>query len=155
MSYLDADDLIARFGATEIDDLAPPDDPDARAATINNAITDACAEIDGVISEVYVLPLRAGTWPLLRAIGVDIARAQLYDDLPPERVLGRASAARNRLKRIGAGELRLLDASGLETDRHPTVLVDAGTPIATRENLSEYLDPSPASHGPFDGRGRW
>ena len=152
MSYLAADDLVARFGATEIDDLAPPDDPDARNLTLNNAIADACAEIDGVISEVYVLPLRAGAWPLLLAIGADIARAQLFDNLPPERVLGRLSSARNRLKRIGTGALRLLDATGVEADRHATVLVSKGTPIATREKLSEYLDPSPTSYGPFGDR---
>ena len=154
MSYLDADDLIARFGADEIDLLASPDDAAARAAKLGAAIADACAEIDGVIFEAYALPLRTGvTWPLLVAIGADIARARLYDDEAPERVLGRLSAARGRLRRIGAGELRLLDSAGAEAERPDVVLVSKGVPIATREKLAEYLDPSPASGGPF-GRSR-
>ena len=142
VSYLSADDLVARFGAAEIDELAPPNDPAARTATIDAAIGDACAEIDGVIAETYTLPLRAAAqWPILVAIGADLARARLYDAAAPERVLGRLSAARNRLERIGTGELRLLDASGVEADRHPTVMVDRGVAVATRTALRGYLDP--------------
>ena len=146
MRYVSIDELRARFGADELEELVGGDD--ARALT---AIDDAQAEIDAALAETYTLPLRAGTWPSLTSIAADIARAKLYDDEAPERVLGRLSSARKRLRKLAMGEVRLVDSAGVEAERHATVLVDAGIPIATPERLSGYLNPTPAGHGPFGG----
>ena len=141
--YVTVDELRTRFGADEIDELGD----DARALA---AIADACAEIDAALTETYVVPLHAGQWPSLTSIAADIARAKLYDDEAPDRVLGRLSSARKRLSKLATGEVRLVDSTGVEATRHATILVDAGTPVATPERLSGYLNPTPA-RGPFEG----
>ena len=147
MLYLDRDDLVARFDEGEIEALDPSN------ARVREVIKDTCAEIDSVLVETYALPLPSGNWPLLKSIGADIARARLYDDEAPDRVLGRLSSARKMLREVGTGERRLVSAEGVEAPRHTTVLIDAGRPVATRERLAEYLNPTPTSHGPF-GQGR-
>ena len=158
MVYLTRADLVDRFRAVDLDALAPVDDPDAAlpsSARADAVIADTCAEIDAVLVETYALPLPSGTsWPVLTSIGADIARARLYDDEAPDRVLGRLSSARARLREIGTGDRRLVSAAGVEAPRHATVLIDAGTPVATRARLSEYLDPSPTSYGPFGQGGQ-
>ena len=124
--HASVDDLRARFDTDELEQVLG--DGNARALT---ALDDAGAEIDAALAEIYTLPLRAGTWPALVGIACDIARARLYDHGAPERVLGRLSSARKRLRMLGSGETRL---------------VDAAEQVSSRENLRDYLEPS-RSHG--------
>ena len=143
MTYATREDLVARFEASEIDDLAPLDGEASRA---DAALADAASEIDEALAETYSLPL-GGAWPSLRAIACDIARARLYDTEAPERVLGRLSSARKRLRRIGEGDLRLVSDAGAEAPRRQTVHYEGCDPVVTRTSLREYLDPTP-THGP-------
>ena len=138
MAYATRADLDARFDVGEMDALAPLDDDDAspRAAA---AIADACAEIDAVLADGFDLPLPAGEYPLLKAAACDIARLRLYDDAAPDRVLGRASSARKRIRQLADGELCLLAADGTRVERRTGILIDAGTPVATRARLAGYL----------------
>ena len=64
-------------------------------------------------------------------------------------MLGRLSSARKKLREVGTGERRLVSADGVEAPRHATVLVDAPGPTFTRARLTEYLEPTPTSYGPF------
>ena len=156
MPYATRADLDARFGAAEIDDVAAADsdDADARpdaAARVAAVLADASAEMDAVLADGYALPLPAGEYPLLTAACCDIARMRLYDDAAPERVMGRASSARKRVRQLAAGELHLVAADGTRVERRATILVDAGEPVATRDRLAGYLGPSPAAR---ERRGR-
>lgn len=143
MRYVSVDELRTRFGADELEELIGDDDARALAA-----IDDAGAEIDAALAETYTLPLRSSVWPSLTSIAADIARAKLYDDEAPDRILGRLSSARKRLSKLAMGEVRLVDSGGQEAERKPTILVDAGEQVSTRENLRNYLSPTPG-HGPY------
>lgn len=138
MAYATRDDLVARFGADELDEIAPLDDHGAsrRAEAV---IADACAEIDAVLAEGYDLPLPSGEYPLLKAAACDVARLRLYDDTAPDRVMGGASSAHKRIRQLAAGELHLLAATGARVERRSGILIDAGEPVATRDQLSGYM----------------
>lgn len=144
MPYATRDDLAARFGADEIDDLAPADDAGV-SVRADAALADADAEIDAALAECYPVPLPAGAYPLLTSLACDLARARLYDDAAPKRVLKRAAAARARLGRIVAGELHVVAAHGTRVSRLPRILIDAGEPMATRDRLAGYLGPAPGA----------
>ena len=51
MSYAARADLAARYGADELDDLAPVDQTGASGA--DEALADATAEIDSVLARAY------------------------------------------------------------------------------------------------------
>lgn len=145
MPYATRDDLIARFGLGEIDDLAPADGIGA-SPRADAALADASGEIDAALAECHDLPLDATQeYPLLTAIACDVARLRLYDDAAPKRVLRRAEAARQRLPRIVAGELHVVAEDGTRVPRRARGAIDAGEPIATRERLAGYLGPAPGS----------
>ena len=110
MGYAARADLVSRFGAGEVESLAPSsEDPDRTAG----ALADADAEIDGHLAVRYALPLPSGaSWPLLASVACDLARLRLHDDAAPETVLGRASSARAKLRRLASGELALTDSEG-------------------------------------------
>lgn len=127
MPYATRTDLVDRFGATEIDRLAPADAQGA-SARADAVLADADAEIDAVIAERFDTPLPPGTYPLLKAAACDIARLRLYDDAAPERVLGRGSSARKRVTRVAAGELHLLDANGGRVEPRADVVATSAEP---------------------------
>ena len=138
MTYATRADLVARFDAGEMDALAPLDDH-GESPRADAAIADACAEVDAVLAEGFDLPLPAGEYPLLKAAACDVARLRLYDDAAPDRVLGRASSARKRIRQLAAGELYLLTFQGVRVERRTGILIDAAEPLATRERLAGYL----------------
>ncbi|WP_420011028.1 phage protein Gp36 family protein [Tateyamaria sp.] len=111
MSYADRQDLIDRFGQTEIESL-DPGAADGAFARVTTALADAAAEIDAVVAAAWDLPLPPGPWPLLVAIASDIARARLYDDVAPETVTARATRARAKLRSIPEGRYQLLSVAG-------------------------------------------
>ncbi|WP_420014243.1 phage protein Gp36 family protein [Tateyamaria sp.] len=111
MSYADRQDLIDRFGQTEIESL-DPGAADGAFARVTTALADAAAEIDAVVAAAWDLPLPPGPWPLLVAIASDIARARLYDDVAPETVTARATRARAKLRSIPEGRYQLVSVAG-------------------------------------------
>ena len=138
MTYATRADLVARFGAGEMDLLAPLDEADA-SARADAALADASAEFDAVLADGYDLPLPAGEYPLLKAAACDVARLRLYDEAAPDVVMGRASSARKRVGQVAAGALALVSGTGARVERRTGILIDAGEPVATRERLSGYL----------------
>lgn len=144
MPYATRADLVARFGADEIDDIAPVNNAGV-SVRADAALADADAEIDTALAECYALPLPDGDYPHLKGIACDITRARLYDDAAPERVLGRLSSARKRVARIVAGELHVVAADGTRVPRLERGLIHEGEPIATRERLAGYLGPAPGA----------
>ena len=142
MSYATRADLEARFGALEIARLADADTAGGEAgdaARIDAARADAAAEIDAALSPAFEWPLVGGPWPALTAIACDLARARLYDDDPPKRVLGNAHRARRTLEQLADGRLRLVDASGAEAVRRRAMgaRTTGPAPVFTRAQLQE------------------
>lgn len=120
MTYASRQDLVARFGADEIDDVDPDagEGEDPRYPKSAAVLADAAAEIDGVLAHAYDLPLpgdqdrATDRYPLLAAIACDIARHRLYDEEEPEAVKERATRARAKLQAISTGRYVLVNAVG-------------------------------------------
>ena len=133
MMYATRDDLVARFGADEIDDLAGASSASPR---ILSALADAGAEIDAILASEYAVPLPGGTaYPALVAIASDIARLRLYDDaVPQEAVLERARRSRARLRELVGGRAELLTADGTSVSRRPAQHPSTGARTSVTED---------------------
>ena len=136
MAYAARSDMVNRFGAAEMERLAPSGDDRSVGA-----IADAGAEIDAELARRFALPLSAGPWPLLESIACDIARLRLYDQAAPDVVLGRGSAARKRLRRIADGDLPLVNGDGVRAPEIDSILVDTSAATFADGGLDEYTDP--------------
>ena len=131
MSYATRQDLESRFGTDEVAELLA-----TARSDLGGVLADTAAEVDSVLAERYALPLPAATtYPVLVGIACDIARARLYDDEAPERVLGRLSSARKRLRELGAGTRRLVDATGTLVASRVLARRAGPDPVMTREAL--------------------
>lgn len=71
MSYLTRANLESRFGATLISDL------ESGGASVSDAISDACAEVDTYLASRYTLPLAVVPDAIAR-IAASIARYNLW-----------------------------------------------------------------------------
>lgn len=134
MAYLLVSDLITRFGAEELaqladrgqprlvtvdlltaaaagDDMAgwSPADSEATAATLvvlGQAIADAESAIDGYLASRYATPL-ATPPAVVKRLACDIARYYLYDDHATEAVTKRYDAAIAFFRDVSAGKVTL------------------------------------------------
>ena len=132
MSYADRADLVDRFGADEIAQLAP--EADGASPRADAALADAGAEIDAALAPAFALPL-TGDWPALVSIQADMARARLYDESAPKSVRQRADRARRTLAGIVSGERWLLDGSGAPAPRRSAASFEGEAPTMTRSAL--------------------
>jgi phage gp36-like protein len=106
--YCTSDDLLTRFGMDEIIQLSDHDNTGAINTTVvDQAITDASAEIDGYISSAYDLPL-SETPALLNLYACDIARYRLFGDGAFEAVTERYNIALKYLRDIASGKVQLI-----------------------------------------------
>jgi len=115
MPYATQQDLVDRYGATEIAQLTDP----AAGAVIDpvlvaRAIVDATAEIDGYLSIRYALPLPSSPQLLVR-LCCDIARYMLFDVRAPEAVNDRYRAAVTTLRALASGAAKLGDMPAAPT----------------------------------------
>ncbi|MDI3326776.1 DUF1320 family protein [Pontibacterium granulatum] len=106
--YATAQAMIDRFGEEELILLTDRDGSQQAIATsvLNQALTDASAEIDGYLGGRYQLPL-ATVPAVLTRICCDIARYLLNDERAPEQLQKRYDASIGFLKSLGKGELSL------------------------------------------------
>ncbi len=98
MTYATLNDLLARFGAEEIERLGQ-----TRAEA---ALADASAEINASLAGRYTLPL-SQSQRLLTVIAGDLARARLYDDSEHEPSREAARQARKLLLSLQVGDIAL------------------------------------------------
>lgn len=113
MSYATAQDLIDRFGETELAELTDRVNGAVIDVTvIGRALADADAEINGYLVSRYTLPL-AITSPILTKFAGDIARYQLYDTRASEQVTARYNDAIKFMKSLASGLVSLgIDSVG-------------------------------------------
>jgi phage gp36-like protein len=123
MSYAALADLVARFGETELGQVADTDGSgEIDAALIDRALSDADAEIEAALVGRYALPMTPVP-DLLTRVASDLARESLYTDAPPDVVSGRAKRARELLAQIAAGKMRL-DATPAAPEESAAGLVE-------------------------------
>lgn len=127
MPYAALADLIARFGETEIAQVADTDGSgEIDPALVGRALGDADAEIDAALVGRYALPITPLPELLVR-IACDLARESLYTDAPPEVVADRAKRARDLLAAIAAGRMRFeAAAAAAETSAQGLVEIVTG-----------------------------
>ena len=121
MNYATVQDMIDRYGESEMIALTDPDIVAVLASKAERALADAQAFADGFVGRVYRLPLPgciqlAPTLadphatelvapPQLRRVVCDVARYYLYSDLAPEHeVYLRYKAAERELTQIAEGK---------------------------------------------------
>ena len=135
MPHADRADLVDRFGADEIDALAPV--AEGASPRADAALADAGAEVDGALAPAFALPLPAGPWPALVAIEADLARLHLYDESPPKAVVARAKRARAALAALASGERWLVDGAGALAPRRSSASFEGARPVMTRGALRD------------------
>jgi phage gp36-like protein len=110
--YCTQQDMIDRFGEEELIQLTDRDGLGVINTTVlNQAISDAAAEIDGYLATRYQLPLLE-THPALPRLASDIARYLLYDDAAPEKVEDRHDKAIAYLRDVAKGNVTLVQQTG-------------------------------------------
>ena len=137
MTYATPQDMVARFGAEELEKLDrgyDAADPDSSPRLLT-ALEDASAEIDASLAPLYALPLPSGRYPLLRAVACEIARFALYDQSVPEAVTERAKEAREKLARVRSGKLLVVDSDGHTVARTSAAAWKGPERVMTAENL--------------------
>lgn len=109
MSYLTREELIERFGETEIVRLERniAKTEGSNPSTSEKAISDAEEMVNGYVAVQYPLPLPITTEPVKRAVAV-IARYFLYKDKPTEIVRLDYEDVIGWLKQIAAGKAVLI-----------------------------------------------
>ncbi|MDR1936854.1 MAG: DUF1320 domain-containing protein [Candidatus Accumulibacter sp.] len=106
-AYATLADLYARFGEDEINQVADTDrtgTPDP--VLVARALEDASMEIDAALTGRYALPL-IPVPTLITRVACELARESLYSDTSPKNVEERAKWARQTLRNIASGTLRL------------------------------------------------
>lgn len=138
MPYATQQNLIDRFGESELLALADRDNNDVvEAAIVDDAIGDADRIIDGYISARYDLPL-SSTPEILTAFACDIARYRLHIDSPPDVVRDRYKDAIKGLMDISAGKASL-DVDGKEADAKPGgIAISSSSPLFGRDAMKGF-----------------
>lgn len=125
MTYATQDDMVKRFGETELAQRTNRvDGSSIDAVVLTRAIGDAEAEINGYLAVRYQLPLSELPSVLVR-VACDIARYHLYDDGVPETVRTRYQDSVSLLKRMSSGEVQLAGGS-------PIPVASGGRTVASK-----------------------
>lgn len=108
--YCTRADLITRFGEAELIQLTDSSNSgEIDDDVVNQAITDAGAEIDGYIAGRVDLPLADEDVPaLLNLYACDITRYRLFKDGAYEQVTERYNIALKFLRDVASGKVQLL-----------------------------------------------
>jgi phage gp36-like protein len=116
MPYATLAGLTARFGAdmlVDLTDRALPPAGEIDEGTVDEAIADADAIIDGFLAGRYALPL-AGTPRLIQTVAETIAAYKLHAQVAPDKIEKDYRDALKLLERISSGEVRLVGLEGAE-----------------------------------------
>ncbi len=126
MSYCTKQNLIARFGKPELEQLT---DRDLTGyiddVVLDQVIVDVGAMIDAYIGSRYTLPLSLVP-EVLVTLACDMVRYRLYKDGAPDEVSDRNRAAMRYLERIQEGKATLGEQEAGEDRSGGQVAVGAG-----------------------------
>lgn len=138
MGYATQQDLVDRFGETELAQLTDRDTAAfVDAAVLSRALADADAEIDGYLAARFTLPLTVVP-PILVRLAADIARFRLYDDRATEQVRTRYEDAVRLLREVAAGRFVVDGATPLGSTAAVPVLARTAERLFSDELLSGY-----------------
>ena len=130
MTYAVQQDLVDRFGSSEILQLTDRDNLGVINVTVlNRALVDADAKINAYLEPVYTLPL-ATVVPVLIGVAADIARDFLYDVSPNDQVRLRYEDALAFLDGISTGKRSL----GIDAGNQPEA-VTGGVKISANDRV--------------------
>lgn len=132
MSYATQQNMIDRFGSTELIELSDRADPPTGvidATVVGQALSDADAEIDGYVSVRYKLPLVAIPARLIK-VACDIARKNLFKDQPIDEVTETYKGAMAFLRDVSRG-IAELDVGGQEPVGDTTGAPELNSPAQT------------------------
>lgn len=141
MAYATLQDMIDRFGETELAQLS---DRSGQAVAVDPLVldaklADADAEIDGYLVQRYTLPL-ASVPPVLKRVATDIARYHLYDDRATEQVTTRYKDAIAFLKDVAKGNAGIgVDQGGDTPATTGAPSYQANDPVFNRCTLKDFL----------------
>lgn len=141
-AYCTPQDLIDRFGQTEVAQLAPATPGPVDTARVQRACNDAGDMVDGYLRPRHTLPLSAVPTILVK-LSAAIARFELHlggDRQPTDQVRQGRDQAIAFLKDVAAGKADLgITNTGAEPAEDATaVRFKAGTPGIANEDLGAY-----------------
>lgn len=138
--YCTVQDLIDRFGEQELIDLTDRSDMSMIDETIlNQAINDACAEMDGYLASRYELPLATipGT---LKPLSCDIVRYKLHDEQPTEHITKRYEAVIKFLFSVSKGEISLgVDINGAKAASTDFAEINSSGSVFSRSKSTGFI----------------
>ncbi len=142
MAYCTLADLIERYGERQLIALTDRGDFATNAIdepTVERAIADTAAVIDGYVATRYALPIDP-VQPLLRDLALAIAIWKLHTAAPDPKVEADYKEALRQLSQIAQGLVRL-NAAGIEapgTGGSGARLTDRARPL-TADNLKGFI----------------
>ncbi|WP_421793409.1 gp436 family protein [Hydrocarboniphaga effusa] len=145
MSYATLQDLIDRFGETELLQLTDQEGSGTVDATeVERALQDADGEIDGYIGSRYTLPL-PNVPKIIKGFACDITRYRLYKGVVTDRAKEAYETAIKFLTKVATGQISL----GPTTEGTPVPPSAGGPQISqgrntfTSDSLLDYTDNDP------------
>lgn len=107
MAYAAREDLVQRYGESEIAMLEDPSGTGVPDSAVSEAaIKDAEDEVDSYVGMRYSLPLPSVPQPIIRCT-CDIARFRLYKDRPTEEIKYRYERTIRWLEQLSLGKVAL------------------------------------------------
>ena len=145
MTYATQQDLIDRFGETELVQLSNrAGGATVDATVVDRALADADAEIDSYLAARYTLPLSPVPEVVAR-LAADMARFYLFDDRATEQVSKRYDNAVKLLRSIASGAASI----GVDSaDAQPAI--DGGPSADANDRVFTTGRPSRGTAGTLD-----
>ncbi|KAA1165480.1 DUF1320 domain-containing protein [Pseudoalteromonas fuliginea] len=142
MSYASTNDMQKRFGQQDLVLLTEREDSDPEQINmpiLEQALTDASAEINGYLAGRYSLPLTIVPTVLTR-LCCDIARYFLGTDNAPEHITERYQNAIKFLVAVGKGTLSLgVDELGANAQTDDTAVMQSAGSVFARGKSKGFI----------------
>ncbi|MCH4295571.1 DUF1320 domain-containing protein [Shewanella sp. 3B26] len=140
--YATAADMVSRFGEQDLVLLTEREDSTPGAINqpvLEQALTDASAEIDSYLAGRYQLPLAQAPEVLIRSC-CDVARYLLLGDRAPEQVEKRYQAVVKWLTLVSKGDIQLGLASDTPIEPSgPVAVIESAGSVFSRAGSKGFI----------------